>query len=121
MAAAFEKGVSIELIDPRQVTPSIVGGRLSLTGIDINPASGVILPRQGSQISSSSIVILSHLQAMGFCLINNIESILTSRNKFLTLQRLAAAGINIPASIFINSKRCVFTRNRKPWGIPGGL
>lgn len=102
-AAARDKGLSLCLIDPRRISPAIEDGQLSIRGFDNNAMPGVILPRQGSQISNSSLVVLAHLQAMNIPLVNNVQSILAARNKFLTLGILSAAGIKVPTSAFVNS------------------
>lgn len=101
--AAVAKGLTLALIDPRRVSPVIASGALGMKGGKNNGMPGVILPRQGSQISESSLVVLSHLHAMGIPFVNGPESILAARNKFLTMQILAAKGIKVPDSAFVNS------------------
>ncbi len=101
--AALAKGLSLALIDPRRVSPVIEAGRSGMKGMEDGLLPGVILPRQGAQISESSMVVLSHLQAMGIPVVNGPAAIFAARNKFLTLQILAASGIKVPDSAFVNS------------------
>ncbi|MBR9982748.1 MAG: RimK family alpha-L-glutamate ligase [Desulfatitalea sp.] len=101
--AASAKGLSLALIDPRKIAAGIDKGRLRIGGLAGDKLPGVILPRQGAQISNASIVVLSHFQAAGIPIVNALASVLTARNKFATLQVLAANGVRVPDSIFVNS------------------
>ncbi len=101
--AAIAKGLTLALIDPRRVSPVIASGALGMKVGKNNGMPEVILPRQGAQITESSMVVLSHLHAMGIPLVNDPASILAARNKFLTMQILAADGIKVPDSAFVNS------------------
>lgn len=106
-AAAEAKGLSLALIDPRKILPGIANGQLHIDGLNQAPLPGVILPRQGSQISDASIVALAHLEALGIPTVNRLESVLTARNKFATLRVLAANGIHVPHSVFIGSEEAL--------------
>lgn len=116
--AAIAKGLTLELIDPRRVSPVIASGVLGMKGGKNNGMPGVILPRQGAQITESSMVVLSHLHAMGIPFVNGPESILAARNKFLTMQILAAEGIKVPDSAFVNSASGFFDAVDQLGGYP---
>ncbi len=101
--AAMKSGCRLALINPYRLSPGIREGQKGLRDLDSNGLPGVVLPRQGAQIGNASLVLLSQFQAMGIPLVNDVAAILIARNKYLTLQALAANHINVPDSIFINS------------------
>nr|WP_281432348.1 RimK family alpha-L-glutamate ligase [Desulfatitalea alkaliphila] len=116
--AAMARGFSLALIDPRKVTAGIDKGRLRIGGLPGGQLPGVILPRQGSQISNASIVVLAHLQVAGIPMVNALASVLTAKNKFATLQVLAANGVRVPDSIFVNSDEAFFRAVETLGGYP---
>ena len=116
--AAVARGLALTLIDPRGVSPMIESGVLGMKGGKNNGMPGVILPRQGAQITESSMVVLSHLHAMGIPFVNGPASILAARNKFLTMQILAAERITVPDSAFVNSASGFFGAVDRLGGYP---
>lgn len=67
----------------------------------------LIMPRQGSPMGEYGFVLLNQFAAMGIPLVNGIRGVSIARNQFLTLQRLAAAGLPVPDSCFAVSRRNV--------------
>lgn len=112
-AAALAQGFALQLIDPRGLSPGIVQDQLGLYGLGHYSLPLVLLPRQGAEISSSSLIVLSQIQALGLALVNDLASIMLAKNKFLCLQALAAAGIKVPDTIFVNSGHGFFQAVKK--------
>lgn len=61
----------------------------------------VIMPRQGSPMGDYGLVLLRQFMHLGIPLVNGLKGVTIARNQFVTLQTLAAAGLPVPASIFI--------------------
>jgi ribosomal protein S6--L-glutamate ligase len=116
--AALKQGFSLELIDPRLAAPVIKDSRLFVKQDECILTPGVIIPRQGSQISDSSLAVLSHFQALGIPMVNNAGAILAAKNKFVSLRILAAAGINVPATVFVCSRKSFLSAVETLGGYP---
>ena len=101
--AADEKGHRIIVIDPVYVWPIIINGCPGLEGDFNHPMPDVVLPRQGSTVNDSSLKLVPHLLHMGIPLVNKLNAIILSKDKFLTLQALSAAQLPIPDTGFVNS------------------
>ena len=65
--------------------------------------ANVILPRLGATIKEYALTMIRHLELLGFPVINNFQSILLARNKFLTLQILSERGVPIPESAYASN------------------
>ena len=100
--AAGDRGHRVSLIHPYHSWPVIVGGTPGIRG-DARDRPDVILPRQGAQIGGSCLVLIGHFESMGIPLVNGPGAIRLASNQFLTLQSLAAAGIPVPDTVFINA------------------
>jgi ribosomal protein S6--L-glutamate ligase len=101
--AASEQGHRITLVHPYRVWPVLKGGEPSLVGEQDKEPLEVVLPRQGATIGDSCLALISHFSLMGIPLVNDLNSIRLAKNKFLTLQVLSAARIQVPETVFINS------------------
>jgi len=101
--AAGSRGHRVMLIHPYRRWPVIAGGTPMIAGNKFGERPDVVLPRQGAQIGRSCMVLLSHLRLMGIPLVNGPEAIRLASNQFLTLQALAAAGIPVPDTLYINA------------------
>jgi ribosomal protein S6--L-glutamate ligase len=101
--AAAEKGHRITVVDPVYVWPTLINGCPGLAGDFNHPMPDVILPRQGATVNDSSLKLVPHLHHMGIPLVNKLNAILLSKDKFLTLQALSAVQLPIPDTGFINS------------------
>jgi len=102
------KGLSVGLIDPRRVLPSILDGRAGSAWQESAGLPGVALTRQGAQITESSLVVLAHLESMGVALINSRKSVLAAKNKFTALGLLAENDIPVPDTVFVNTEDAFF-------------
>ena len=63
----------------------------------------VILPRLGATIKEYGLTMIRHLELLGIPVINNYQSILLARNKFLSLQTLFKSGVPIPESAYASN------------------
>lgn len=101
--AATGKGHRVYLIHPYRVWPCLEGGNPYLAGLpDMQPVD-VVLPRQGATIGESCLALIQHFSLMRIPVVNNLNAISLSKNQFFTLMALAAADINVPDTVFVNS------------------
>ena len=63
----------------------------------------VILPRLGATIKEYGLTMIRHLELLGIPVINNYQSVLLARNKFLSLQTLFKNGVPIPDSAYASN------------------
>ena len=104
LEAASQAGCQGMLIHPYRVWPTIEGNRLGLVGEHAHRLPQVVLPRQGAEIGDTCLALIHHLQHMGITLVNDHQAVSITRNKFLTQQKLCAADLPCPATVFINDK-----------------
>jgi len=104
MAAATQKGHRARLVHPYQVFPKVTGKGLGFEGqLDVK-ALDVMMPRQGATISDSSLILLHHFSRIGMPLVNGFDAVCITRSQIKTLQTMAAAGIPVPDTLFVNSE-----------------
>lgn len=101
--AAGDQGHRVSLIHPYHRWPVIKGGLPGVVSEESYGLPDVVLPRQGAEIGPSCLVLIRHLQSMGIPMVNGSRAIRQASNQFLTLQALAAAGIPVPDTLFINA------------------
>jgi ribosomal protein S6--L-glutamate ligase len=118
LEAAGERGLNAGLINPYELSLEIRSGRLGAEGWGRPGLPRVVLPRQGAEIGESSLTVLRQLAALGIHLANDVEAIFLARNKFLTMQTLAAGGIPVPDTAFINSRPAFFQSVERLGGYP---
>ena len=116
--AARERGHRIILVHPYRVWPDLIGGKFAFSGIPETQIPDIVLPRQGATIGESCLALIHQFCLMGIPVVNNLDSIRISKNKFLTLQVLAAAGIPIPDTLFVNSKEGLWNAVKRLGGTP---
>ena len=63
----------------------------------------VILPRLGSTIKEYALTMVRHFELLGIPVVNDFESILLAKNKFLTIQTLLKKGIPVPESCYASN------------------
>ncbi len=102
--AAHARGHEVFLINPHEMTGIVKNNCFDFRIKDFTLKPDIILPRQGSPMGEYGFVLLRQFMHLGIPLVNNIEGISIARNQFMTLQRLCAAGISVPASCFIVEK-----------------
>ncbi|MCP4576315.1 MAG: RimK family alpha-L-glutamate ligase [Deltaproteobacteria bacterium] len=95
MAAAVQMGHRISLIHTRDSLSCIQKGQPSIRLPQIDLPE-VLLPRVGATINDYAVTVVKHFSVSGCRVVNDFESILLARNKFMTLQRLAKQGISVP-------------------------
>lgn len=103
--AATEQGHQITLVHPYRVWPGIEDGKLGLIGLSGMACPDVVLPRQGATVGDSCLALIRHFSLMGIPVVNDLDSIRLTKNKFLTLQALAKARIPVPHTVFVNSPK----------------
>ena len=95
MAAAVQMGHRISLIHTRDCLSGIQNDQPSV-GLPQVDLPDVLLPRVGATINDYALSVVKHFSVSGCRVVNDFESILLARNKFMTLQRLAKQGIRVP-------------------------
>ncbi len=100
MAAAVEMGHRISLIHTRDCLSSIQSNQLSVR-LPQSDLPDVLLPRIGATINDYAMSVVKHFSISGCRVVNNFESILLARNKFMGLQRLAEQGISVPDTYLV--------------------
>lgn len=103
--AAAEQGHRITLVHPYRVWPGLEDNTLSLVGLPGMASLDVVLPRQGATIGDSCLALIRHFSLMGIPVVNDLDSIRLTKNKFLTLQALAKAQIPVLHTVFVNSAK----------------
>ena len=77
-----------------------------------------IIPRIGSASADMIVSLLSHLDALGVPSLNSHQGIVHSRDKFLSLQTLAAAGIPVPRTALTRQGELIDIALRAVGGAP---
>ena len=101
--AATEQGHRITLVHPYQVWPGLEDNTLNLVGLPGMAYPDVVLPRQGATVGDSCLALIRHFSLMGIPVVNDLDSVRLTKNKFLTLQALAMARIPVLHTLFVNS------------------
>ncbi len=118
LEAAVNAGFEGILIHPYKIWPHVIAKRLTVTGKTVTDLPQVILPRQGAQIGESSLALIRQFCFMGLHMINGPEAIFIARDKFLTHQVLAHAGLPCLDTVLINRSRGFFQGVRRLGGYP---
>jgi ribosomal protein S6--L-glutamate ligase len=103
--AAAEQGHRVTLLHPYKVWPELEDNILSLVGMPVMASLDVVLPRQGATVGDSCLALIHHFSLMGIPVVNGLDSIRLTKNKFLTLQALAKARIPVLQTVFVNSAK----------------
>ena len=103
--AAAEQGHRIHLVHPYHVWPGLEDEKLTLVGLTKTISLDVVLPRQGATVGDSCLALIRHFSLMNIPVVNNLDSIRLTRNKFLTLQALVKAHIPVLHTVFVNSAK----------------
>ncbi len=106
---AQKRGHRIILVDPYGMGCVIGKNRHQIFMADHPDLPDLVMPRQGSPMGEYGFVLLRQFEALGTPLINSIEGVSIARNQFLSLQRLAGAGISVPDTCFVTRKDTFFT------------
>jgi ribosomal protein S6--L-glutamate ligase len=103
MEAATGLGHRVELIHPGRCIPKIKGGKCLSAALDGRRAPEVLLPRIGSTINEYALALVRQFELAGTRLINGFEAIRMAKNKFASMQALAAAGVPVPNSFLVSN------------------
>ncbi|MCF8145050.1 MAG: RimK family alpha-L-glutamate ligase [Deltaproteobacteria bacterium] len=104
MEAAARSGYRARLIHTRDCLPKIIGGRPGMT-VESGGKPDILLPRIGATINDYALGVVRHFELSGVAVVNGIKAILLARNKFLSLQALAAAGLPVPDTLLAVNAR----------------
>ena len=116
--AASEQGYRMTLVHPYKVWPVLERGSPTLAGQSGMDTLDVVLPRQGATIGDSCLALIRHFSLMGIPLVNDLDSIRLTKNKFLTLQTMTAARIQVLETVFINSPEGFHQATERLGGYP---
>jgi ribosomal protein S6--L-glutamate ligase len=102
--AARARDHRMDVVDPLDLQLALVDGRSSIRyrGRPL-PAYDVVLPRIGTSVTRYGLSVVQGLESGGASALNGAESIALSRDKIGSLERLALAGIPVPATVCIRS------------------
>ncbi|MFO8164839.1 MAG: ATP-grasp domain-containing protein [Thermodesulfobacteriota bacterium] len=103
--AAIERGHQITLVHPYRLCSELKDSTLSIKGIHAMASLDVVLPRQGATVGDSCLALIRHFSLMDIPVVNDLDSIRLTKNKFFTLQALAKAHIPVLHTIFVNSTK----------------
>jgi len=98
MEAGRAMGHRVLLIHTRHCLCTVSGTRLGLAHPLGTHGPEVLLPRIGATINDYALAVVRHFQQLGVRVVNRWEAIALARNKFLTMQTLAARGFPVPRS-----------------------
>lgn len=103
--AAETRGHNLVLINPYDITASIKNSSFQyfIDGTHLYP--DIVIPRQGSPMGDYGLVLLRHFNNMNIPLVNGLKGVVTARNQYITLQKLALSGIKVPDTVFITKRK----------------
>ena len=106
------------LVHPGKMFMGAGNRGLKLTHVAKSLNIDVVIPRLGSSIKEYGLTIIRQFELLGIPVINNYESILLARNKFLTLQTLSRSDLPVLestyASNWLNVKEALSTLGGPP-------
>jgi len=105
MKALRKRNVMPVYVRTAEVHLMLEAGKLEAI-YDKKPLSGLdcVIPRIGRSLTQMGIMLLNHFELMGVPSTLSMRGLLTARNKYLALQALHAAKINIPESVLIAAR-----------------
>jgi ribosomal protein S6--L-glutamate ligase len=103
MEAARALNHQAVLVHPGRLFMGVDDQGLRIDHLGRHFQTDVILPRLGATIKEYGLAMIRHLELLGIPVINNYQSILLARNKFLSLQTLFKSGIPIPESAYASN------------------
>lgn len=110
--AANLQGITLDILDPNRFVLHLVHGRFECgyhsgemyekprRDAQLLPNYEAVIPRFGPSSTIMGCRVLQHYQCQGMPSLNSAESFHTARDKWLSLQQLAAQGLPMPASVF---------------------
>ena len=116
--AAKKQGHKIILINPYDMIAAIKKGEFEYSIDKISNDLDVVIPRQGSPMGDYGLVLLRQFNKLGIPLVNNLKSITTARNQYITLQALTHSGVLVPDTCFITKIELFLQAVNKVGGFP---
>lgn len=103
LVKAFEgRGHSVDLINTLHVRLQVETGRLSMGHAgEPMPHYDVVLARIGHLSTDLGMLVLQQMELQGMRVLPSSRALLASRHKLRALQKLAAAGIPVPATSYV--------------------
>lgn len=102
--AAKELGHKIILINPYDMIAGINNKAFEYYIDKIADNLDIIMPRQGSPMGDYGLVLLRQFNKLNIPLVNDLNSVIITRNQYITLQVLMSAGLAVPNTYFITKK-----------------
>ncbi|MGD8564538.1 MAG: RimK family alpha-L-glutamate ligase [Desulfarculaceae bacterium] len=102
--AALPRGHEITLINPYRVPCAIGGDALDILGWEDAAQFQVVLPRQGAPIGDYGLALILQLMHMGIPVVNDVHAVRITKDQYLSLQGLAAAGLPVPDTVFVTTE-----------------
>ncbi|WP_068072919.1 30S ribosomal protein S6--L-glutamate ligase [Novosphingobium lentum] len=104
--AAHARGHHVDVLNPLSLTLEIDArqSRLYLGGAEL-PHYDAVIPRIGTSINFYGLAVLRQLQSAGSVSLNDAAAVALAQDKLASMQRLAAAGVPMPATAFAHSPR----------------
>lgn len=94
-------GHAVSVIHPYRMWPVVGSGSPAVVPSG-GPRFDAVMPRQGAEVGDGCLPLVRHFMNTHTLVINGLEAIMCCRNQFLTLQRLNAAGVSVPHTVFVN-------------------
>jgi len=91
------------LVHPGKLFMGVNGHRLTLDHLTRDFRADVIIPRLGATIKEYALTMVYHFELLGIPVINNLTSILLTKNKFQAIQTLSQKGIPVPESRYVSN------------------
>lgn len=101
--AALARNARVVVINPYELALSYQDGHPVFIPPDCINGLDAVLPRQGAEVKTASLAVIAHFEHAGILVVNRLAGILTARNKYLTCQALAAAGVSVPETVYATS------------------
>jgi len=101
--AAAQAGHRAVLLHPKNCISNISADSLSVEISGAPQKIDVLLPRIGASINQYALTLVRHFELSGIPVVNDFQSLLLTRNKFLSLQTLARNGIPVPESYYVSN------------------
>ncbi len=117
--AARSRGHAVKVMDPLKFTIATVEGRFTIEhkGNAVK-LPNVVIPRISGTVNSFGMAVVKQFELLDTAVVNTASAIALARDKFMSAQRLAAAGIVVPATAMIRNPEDIDTALRLTGGPP---
>jgi ribosomal protein S6--L-glutamate ligase len=116
---AKKQRVQCDVINPLECQ-LVTDGKNSriLVGAQQIPHFDAVLPRIGASITDYGLAVVRHFEAIGVAAVNSARAIAESRDKMRSLQVLNEAGLPVPKTVLLRSRRGLGEAVRGVGGLP---